>query len=319
MKNGYKFLYCLLLAGQAAVAQGQAGKAFTIIPLGVKGGLDESNLSAYLLQPAGGSQYICLDGGTVRAGLQLAISRHIFSGQPGDVLRRQVRAYFISHPHLDHVEGMLQNAPDDSAKALYGLPFCLDIIQDKYFNWKSWGNFANEGDKPALGKFRYMPMDSGVATPIPDQDLEVTAYPLSHSKPGQSTAFLVKHRTSYLLYLGDTGPDAVEGSDHLYRLWEAVSPIVKAKQLRGIMIETSFPNEQPDKSLFGHLTPRWLMTELAVLDSLAGRGSLKNLPVLITHIKPVDTNEAKIKKQLAKENTLGVQLLFPQQAKVIKL
>ncbi|PUZ30136.1 3',5'-cyclic-nucleotide phosphodiesterase [Chitinophaga costaii] len=319
MKNWYKLLCGLLLAIQVVSAQTKNGKTFTIIPLGVKGGLDESNLSAYLLKPTGGTQYICLDGGTVRAGLQQAITHHVFPGRASDVLKSQVRAYFISHPHLDHVEGMLQNAPDDSAKALYGLPFCLNIIQDKYFNWKSWGNFADAGDPPALGKFRYMPMDSGVATPIADLDLEVSAYPLRHSAPGQSTAFLVKHQSSYLLYLGDTGPDALEGGNNLRQLWEAVSPILKARQLKGIMIETSFPNEQSDHALYGHLTPHWLMTELAVLDSLAGPGSLKGLPVLITHIKPVGNNEARIKVQLAKGNALGVKLLFPQQAQVITL
>lgn len=306
------------MGAQAALAQAP-GKSFTIVPLGVLGGLDESNLSAYLLAPQGGSNYICLDGGTVRAGLQKAVNNHIFTGNAGDVLKRHVRAYFISHPHLDHVAGMVQNAPDDSAKMLYGLPFCLDIIKDKYFNWKSWGNFANEGDKPALGKFHYMPMDSAVTVPVSDIDLEVTAYPLSHSRPGKSTAFLVKHHDAYVLYLGDTGPDAIEGEGSLHRLWEAVSPIVKAKQLKGILIETSFPNEQPDKQLFGHLTPKWVMTELKDLDSLAGAGAVKGLPVLITHIKPVGENLAKIRAQLVKENTLGVKLIFPEQAKVIRL
>lgn len=315
MKHWFKIFCGLLLAGQAVMAQ----QAFTIIPLGVKGGLDESNLSSYLLLPRGGTQYICLDGGTVRAGLQKAVANHLFTGNPGDVLKRQVRAYFITHPHLDHVEGMVQNAPDDSAKAIYGLPFCLDVLKDKYFNWQSWGNFANEGDKPALGKFHYMPMDRGVSTPIPNMDLEVTAYPLSHSKPGRSTAFLVKHQDAYLLYLGDTGPDAIEGEGNLHQLWEAASPILKAKQLRGIMIETSFPNEQADKSLFGHLTPKWLMTELTTLDSLAGKGAVKGLNVIITHRKPVGDNEVKIRKQLEQGNALGVKLIFPEQAKALKL
>jgi cAMP phosphodiesterase len=37
------------------------------------------------------------------------------------------------------------------------------------------------------------------------------------------------------------------------------------------MIEVSFPNEQPDKSLFGHLTPRLLMNEMTTLSKLGGR------------------------------------------------
>jgi len=41
------------------------------------------------------------------------------------------------------------------------------------------------------------------------------------------------------------------------------------------MIETSFPNEQPDKTLFGHLTPNWLMKEMDDLAALTGSNALK--------------------------------------------
>jgi cAMP phosphodiesterase len=50
------------------------------------------------------------------------------------------------------------------------------------------------------------------------------------------------------------------------------------------MIEVSFPNEQPDKSLFGHLTPRLLMNEMTELGKLAGV-SLQGFNVVVTHLK----------------------------------
>ena len=70
----------------------------------------------------------------------------------------------------------------------------------------------------------------------------------------------------HVLYLGDTGPDSVEKSNDLSELWQAIAPLIKKKQLRGIFIEVSFPNEQPDSSLFGHLTPNHLMKELHKLE-----------------------------------------------------
>jgi 3',5'-cyclic-nucleotide phosphodiesterase len=45
---------------------------FQVVPLGVKGGIDETNLSAYLLAPVNTQNYICLDAGT-NAGIEKAI------------------------------------------------------------------------------------------------------------------------------------------------------------------------------------------------------------------------------------------------------
>ncbi len=48
--------------------------SFYVIPLGTSGGLDENNLSAYLLTSVNdnipNSAYISLDGGTIRHGLE---------------------------------------------------------------------------------------------------------------------------------------------------------------------------------------------------------------------------------------------------------
>ncbi len=81
------------------------------------------------------------------------------------------------------------------------------------------------------------------------------------------------------------------------------------------MIEVSFPNEQPDKTLFGHLTPKWLMTEMTELSKLTGAGALKNFSLVITHVKPPVANISKLKAQLRVENKLGFNLVFPVQGK----
>ena len=47
--------------------------SFDLIPLGVKGGTDESNMSCYMLGPSGSEQFVALDAGTVYAGLQKAV------------------------------------------------------------------------------------------------------------------------------------------------------------------------------------------------------------------------------------------------------
>jgi 3',5'-cyclic-nucleotide phosphodiesterase len=102
-------------------------------------------------------------------------------------------------------------------------------------------------------------------------------------------------------------------------LWQAVAPLIQSKQLRGIFIEVSFPNEQPDSLLFGHLTPNHLMEELHKLEELTGKEALKNFKIIITHMKPPTKNIVKIKEQLQKLNDLGLQLLIPEQGKSFEL
>jgi cAMP phosphodiesterase len=311
--NRYRAIFCcLFLAGQIH----SQPPSFTVIPLGVKGGLDESNLSSYLVARTGTTNYIALDAGTLYSGIRKAIERGVLPGPGSMVLRRYITAYFISHPHLDHVAGLILNSPDDSTKDIYGLPFCLEVLQDKYFSWKSWANFGDEGEKPLLKKYHYVPMVTGEEMPIEKTPLSVTAYPLSHGAPYESTAFLVKSGDACLLYLGDTGADSVEHSDKLHLLWQVAGPLVRAGKLKAIFIEVSFPSEQSDKSLFGHLTPRWLMEEMKDLERMAGPGSLKGLPVIVTHMKPGSDHgdqEATIRQELTAKNPLQLQLIFPEQ------
>jgi len=291
--------------------------SFRIIPLGVKGGTNESNLSAYMIAPQGSDAYVCLDAGTLHYGIEKAIQAKLLPGNAADVLKKNIKGYLISHAHLDHLAGMVINSPDDSTKNIYGLDYCLDVLKEKYFTWKSWANFANEGDKPALGKYHYSVLTPGTETPLQNTGMQVTAFSLSHSNPYQSTAFLVRHKEAYVLYLGDTGADSVEHADNMHQLWQQVAPLLKAKKLKALFIEVSFSNEQPDKQLFGHLTPHWLMSALQDLASLSGTEALKDFPVVITHIKPGGNREQMIRTQLKAYNPLHVKLIIPEQAKLL--
>ncbi len=115
---------------------GAASAQFVTIVLGAAGGLQEANLTAYLLAPIGERQFIALDAGTVLSGLQAATKMGSFADiqvppassltQEGWILRQHIKAYVLSHAHLDHISGLILNAPDDSPKPILGLDATLD-------------------------------------------------------------------------------------------------------------------------------------------------------------------------------------------------
>lgn len=293
----------------------QAQKAFDVIPLGIRGGLDESNLSAYMIAPAGSQSFVCADAGTIRYGISKAIAKGTFKGSEAAVLKNRIKGYLISHGHLDHLSGLIINSPDDTSKNIYAMPYVLDVMRDRYFSWQSWANFADQGEKPALGKYHYQSLEEGKTIPIANTAMDLRVFELAHSSPYKSTAFLIGSQDKYLLYFGDTGADRVEGSDKLKTLWEQVATLIAAGKLKAIMIEVSYANDQPEKQLFGHLTPKLLAEELSVLAGLAGQKAMKGLPIVVTHIKPAKGVEAKIKAELEQTNKFGVKFIFPEQGR----
>jgi 3',5'-cyclic-nucleotide phosphodiesterase len=317
-------IVAILLMVAAHVA-GQSNNAsistngFKVIPLGVKGGLDESNLSAYLVAAGGSDQFICLDAGTIYKGLELAAARKIFKpSNPSVIQQNNINSYFISHAHLDHTAGLIMNSPNDKAKNLYGLASVLDVFKKNYFTWSAWANFGNEGEAPILKKYSYQPLIPKLEISIDNTGLFVTPFVLSHVKPYESSAFLVRNQDTYLLYLGDTGADRVEQSDQLAQLWQTIAPLVIKDQLKAIFIEVSFDNSVSEKALFGHLTPNLLMEEMEKLNQLAN-GQLKNTQLYVTHIKPCDDCETKIKAEIQAANQIGLKIFYPTQAALIEL
>jgi 3',5'-cyclic-nucleotide phosphodiesterase len=306
---------------------------FIAIPLGTKGGLIESDLSSYLLAPAGDTNFIALDAGTLLAGLRQAKQKGSFKGieissdsplsLEGIVMQNHIKAYVISHAHMDHVAGMVMNAPDDTPKPILGLPSTIDTIRDHLFNWKTWPNFADDGKGFQLKKYRYVRLTPGKKQQVQNTAMMVVPYELSHSGGYLSTAFLVESGGKYILYFGDVGPDAIEKSNAMRHVWTAVAPLVRKKKLHGIFLESSFSSNRPDNLLFGHLTPKWMMEELRTLAKLANPDqpevSLSGLKVVVTHIKPTlnrnDSPEITIMNELSELNDLGIEFILPESGK----
>lgn len=293
------------------------GQNIEIVPLGIYGGSDESNLSSYLVGEEGKNEYIAMDGGTIYSGIKTAIKKKTFKTDEVNVLKNYIKGYFISHGHLDHLSGMIINSPEDSKKPIYGSPEMIKVLKENYFTNAAWANFGNEGELPILNKYQYKSFNNQDQFKIENTVLDAEMFELSHVNPWKSSALKVATPTQSLIYFGDTGADRIEKTDKLENVWKAIAPEIKAGKLKAILIEVSFPNAQPENLLFGHLTPNLLMEELNVLANYTGNEQLKNFNIVVTHLKPKGDNIAVIKKELNTLNNLGINFIYPEQGKRI--
>lgn len=317
-------LAAALFAGLPAHAQPRP--AFDVVVLGATGGMQDGNLSAFLVRPANEPRGVTCDAGTLVNGIRVADERGAFAdvtvpvgsrySRIGHVLTDTIQGYLVSHAHLDHVLGLVIASPDDVAKPVYALPSVQAELVASHFNWSAWPNMSDRGRPPRLGKYRLHDLSPGVRQPLAGTSMGVTAYPLAHGGV-ESTAFLIDAGDEALLCLGDTGPDPVEKSDRLQALWQALAERVSQGRLRAIVVEVSFTNERPDRLLFGHLTPAWLMASLRGLAALTGAEALKGLPLVISHIKyslmADEAPQQTIRRELEAANDLGLRIVIPRQ------
>ncbi|MCP0914897.1 3',5'-cyclic-nucleotide phosphodiesterase [Legionella sp. 27cVA30] len=307
MKVFAQLLVLLWTFANQAWPLGGTSMHFQVIPLGTGGGELEDNLSAYLVAPVNSHNWVALDAGT-------------FCSQIKKIkFKDYIAALLVSHAHLDHISGFIICSTMDTGKTILGTDVTINHLRDHLFNWKIWPNFANEGIPPLLKKYHYQRLQEGVTVAIPNTAMRVQAFPLNHGNH-PSTAFLLEAAGYYLLYLGDTGPDAVEHGNKLRALWEKITPLLQKKKLLALFIESSYANERPDTLLFGHMTPKWLLKELDILAHLVNpkhpQGAVSGLNVIVTHIK--QSNEAnqlanQILQQLQEKNNLGIHFIIPKQ------
>ena len=318
-----KKVLALCLSGYSALAL--AG--FDVVALGVDGGVSDGNLTSYLIRSDNQPQYLALDAGSLLPGIAKGLEKGSFPQvtpelaapytPQGFVFRQLIGAYFISHGHLDHVAGLIIGSPEDSKKNIYAQADTILTLRNHYFNWKAWPNFTDSGNGSRLGTYRLQTVRPQQRVTLGVTGLSGVMYPLSHDRY-PSSMLLVSDRSGSFAYFGDTGPDALEQSRNLDGAWRALGPLIEQKKLKGMIIESSNPNEVEDKNLYGHLTPAWLLKELKNLTQYSGgEGSLKDFPVVISHIKPSlkqgQDVRATIKQQLEQGNDLGVKFILMEQ------
>jgi len=305
---------------------------FQLIVLGNGGGLTEANQSSYLLSNGKKNEFICLDAGVVLEGISKSIKNKNFGNikflknqllhPEYYILQNYIKAYLISHPHFDHIAGLLAAATYDNNKAIYATHHTIESMIHYVFNGKIFADLFSESGS---SKYKLIAVNQGDKVSIDDSFFKIESFYLSHNKE-ISTAFLIENAGYYFLYFGDTGSDISEKSNNLENIWNYITPIIRERKLKAILIECSFSNEIYEDQLFGHLNPKLLSSELQKLEELVNykqnEDYIKGLKIFITHIKPsiyknVD-NKLLIKNQLLSKNTSGYKFIFLEQGDNIK-
>lgn len=183
----------------------------------------------------------------------------------------------LSHSHFDHVKDLplvadLIVGRRDTPMTIWGSRECIRTLRENMFNDSLWPDFTRIPTR----KNPVMQLKSFRAGSTFQIDGRYTVQTVAVSHPVESCGFVVSNGQSALGMSGDTGP-----TEKLWRLFN------KAKNLKAVLLETSFPNKlQQLADLSGHLTPRTLKDELGKLDHAGAQ-------VLLYHLKPAFVSQLK--------------------------
>ncbi|KZP29888.1 hypothetical protein FIBSPDRAFT_908193 [Athelia psychrophila] len=262
--------------------------SFSMVVVGSGGGPDETNLSAYLIKPHNADWedgITALDAGSGKGAL-----KRIIKETPSTFARRNdesdskatsplsankiyscIRAFIITHAHLDHISSLVISAGSLSGprKSVFALkPILFDL--ENVFDDRLWPRLASWDERDDSYKLLYQALlpDDGYHTISPD--ISARVMPLSHGHNltcgvYDSSALFIRHTNRQeFLFFGDVEPDSVSLKPRTIHVWR-VAATKFPETLSTIFIECSWPNGRADDTLYGHLSPVHLADELTTL------------------------------------------------------
>ncbi|KIM53718.1 hypothetical protein SCLCIDRAFT_1222584 [Scleroderma citrinum Foug A] len=256
---------------------------FDIVVVGSGGGLDETNLSGYLLKPCNASWndgIIALEAGSGHGALGHILKRNptVFSEPAADdespkkitpfTVYSKVKCFLLTHAHLDHISSLVMSAGSmgGDSKCIYGSPQTLKDLET-IFSGRIWPKLAGYDEDNPLCRLVYQALsDDGTYKSI-FPDVSVRNATISHGKNEsgiyESSCFFVKHVPTghEFIFFGDVEPDSIAQNPRNVIVWRAAAPKIP-HDLSVIFIECSYPAGRPIDALYGHLSPEHLVQEM---------------------------------------------------------
>lgn len=186
---------------------------------------------------------LLIDGGTITSVLTLEE-------------QLKINHVLLTHAHLDHIRDLMFLVDNifyvkrPEPLVLVSTPGILETVRTHLFNGSIWPDFAAipAPDNPVL---KMQPIHAGENLTIGPWAVSIT--PVNHTV--ETVAYTLAAPEETVMFIGDTGPTEA--------VWVAANG---TNHLKGIFIETSFPNRMEDMAgLTCHLTPRGLARELEKL------------------------------------------------------
>ena len=187
-----------------------------------------------------------------------------------------ISAIFLTHAHLDHVQGIASFAETLCGRVsqpipVFGIEDTIETLKKHLFNNKLWPDFTRlpTEEAPTL---RYQVIETG--KPITVSGLNMTPIATHHIVP--SIGFIIDDGRVAVVFSGDTHKTEA--------IWKSASQI---PYLKAAFIECSLPNRLSQLAYrSGHLTP-----------SLANHEFLKikrEVPFYTYHMKPAYLEEIRM-------------------------
>ncbi|KAJ6618282.1 hypothetical protein B0H10DRAFT_2164196 [Mycena sp. CBHHK59/15] len=271
---------------------------FDLVIVGEGGGPDETNLSAYLFKPSAASWedgIVALEAGSGQGAVQKLLEHdpHLFNSLEQSSSRTKpysaseiyslVRCFLISHAHLDHVNSLVISAGSlgGPRKRLFAAKQTLEDLES-VFSDRIWPNLASWSENDDNHKLLY------------------SAH--GHNEAGNydSAAFFIRYDPTghEFLFFGDVEPDSISRTPQTINVWLLLA------------------SARSDDTLYGHLKPEHLVSELEVLATEVvkvrngGRvsGTSARPTVIIEQIK-----------SLVEAKGLGVEILAARQGMCVPL
>ncbi|TIB71195.1 hypothetical protein E3Q22_04153 [Wallemia mellicola] len=332
------------------------GPHFDMICVGTGGGPDESNLTSYIFKSyheTWDSGSIAIDAGSGIGALSKAIQANpemlddlrnslpdescsASSAYPPTTTKADTRqdvdgyrlasrifssitSYLITHPHLDHLAGLIINSSQKfgSYKSLIGFEKTLKGVELAFGGllWPALASWSKAGGLVERLQFTQVEPFAKFDVLTPAVTFKCTPFPISHGTIGlvpdarthaylqvekdpnevyDSIAYFIEfehqEKNRSFLFWGDVEPDAISTLPRNKPVWIEAAKRFVLGELRWIWIECSYMNNRPNNLLFGHFKPDLLIDELETLAIIVEK--FKQLPV--EELKNVNATEFSI-------------------------